>query len=212
MITVKLGHEQRSTLIRHKATTVKITGPGGYQLSFGPVSVEHWTYAGFDSETGISSISELTLAALARSPELSRATRALLEAANTAMTGSEMPVALFRWMYQDIEDEGMRTLVPVAFHLPLPPQLATASDAPHPTLEAARDVHAQGWNLRCNRCGGWGASWIRNERPGWGAAALCAPHARELHEEHQRHQAALAPLRAVSFAQLDHAFEQHVGA
>lgn len=59
----------------------------------------------------------------------------------------------------------------------------------------------RGCNLRCNRCGTYGAIWIPGERPGWGNLALCPPHERELDEEHQRHRAALDRIRAVNFEQ-----------
>lgn len=62
----------------------------------------------------------------------------------------------------------------------------------------------QGHNLRCNRCGTYGATWYQRshtvaERPGWGHMALCPPHKQELIDEHDRHEAALAWLRTVNF-------------
>lgn len=66
----------------------------------------------------------------------------------------------------------------------------------------ARTNGALGWNLRCNRCGSYGATWTKtDERPGWGALALCPPHKQELADEHQRHAAALRRLRLVNFEQ-----------
>ena len=56
-------------------------------------------------------------------------------------------------------------------------------------------------NLRCNRCGEYGASWYNNERPGWGSLALCNKHARELDDEYKRHYEALKPMRVVNFEQ-----------
>lgn len=60
-----------------------------------------------------------------------------------------------------------------------------------------------GWNLRCNRCGTYGARWLAEERPGWGSLAVCPQHKDELTEEHRRHDAALAVLRKVNFEQTD---------
>jgi hypothetical protein len=69
------------------------------------------------------------------------------------------------------------------------------------TREEARERCYQGWNLRCNRCGTYGASWLAGERPGWGALALCPLHEAELVKEHQRHRLALRSLRAVNYEQ-----------
>lgn len=70
------------------------------------------------------------------------------------------------------------------------------------TAEEAMDAGAQGYNLRCNRCGTFGATWTDlTERPGWGSLALCPLHKQELADEHARHQAALAVLRQVNFEQ-----------
>jgi hypothetical protein len=71
-------------------------------------------------------------------------------------------------------------------------------------FETEKDAAAAGVlgsNLRCNRCGSFGAAWVPNERPGWGALALCPPHQEELAAEHRRHREALAVLRAVNFEQ-----------
>jgi hypothetical protein len=67
------------------------------------------------------------------------------------------------------------------------------------TPEEAARAHRFGWNLRCNRCGLYGAMWHAGERPGWGDLALCDPHAEELEVEHRRHRDALQVLRAVNF-------------
>jgi hypothetical protein len=70
------------------------------------------------------------------------------------------------------------------------------------TSDLAWDVgRRHGHNLRCNRCGTFGAIWISEQRPGWGSLALCPPHEQELAAEHKRHQAALARLRKVNFEQ-----------
>jgi hypothetical protein len=58
-----------------------------------------------------------------------------------------------------------------------------------------------GWNLRCNNCGGYGATWIPKMRPGWGALALCYPHKSELEAMQRRHAAELAALTTVQFEQ-----------
>jgi hypothetical protein len=77
----------------------------------------------------------------------------------------------------------------------------TAGGPPHPLPELAAAAGLSGWNLRCNRCGRWGADWVDGQRPGWGALALCDPHAVELADELRRHERALAELRRVVFEQ-----------
>jgi hypothetical protein len=69
------------------------------------------------------------------------------------------------------------------------------------TLDEARAACLPGWNLRCNRCGSFGATWLEGERPGWGALALCPPHGADLKAEHVRHASALLLLREVSYEQ-----------
>lgn len=81
------------------------------------------------------------------------------------------------------------------------PTDTTAVAVPHYTLEQANELCLPGWNLRCNRCGSYGADWMPNERPGWGCLALCPPHKRELVDEHVRHKLALEVLRRVDFEQ-----------
>jgi hypothetical protein len=80
-----------------------------------------------------------------------------------------------------------------------------ASHGFHATADIARQAGVEGWNLRCNRCGTYGATWtdssVRDERPGWGALALCPPHKRELADEHRSHAYRLAKLRQVNFHQ-----------
>lgn len=56
-------------------------------------------------------------------------------------------------------------------------------------------------NIRCNRCGRYGANWYYDERPGWGCLALCPEHAHELDDEYKRHCEALKIKRAVNFEQ-----------
>jgi hypothetical protein len=69
------------------------------------------------------------------------------------------------------------------------------------TLQEARRAVRAGWNLRCNRCGSYGASWCPGARPGWGALALCPLDLLELEAEHRRHQEALHRLQAVNYEQ-----------
>lgn len=72
---------------------------------------------------------------------------------------------------------------------------------PFPTAAEAKDALVPGWNLRCNRCGWWGALWFPGQRAGWGALALCDPHSDELFAELRRHGAVMAELRKVNFEQ-----------
>lgn len=72
---------------------------------------------------------------------------------------------------------------------------------PKATPEEAAAAHIIGWNLRCNRCGRYGATWIPNMRPGWGSLALCYPHKRELESVQRRHAGELAEVTAVNFEQ-----------
>ena len=69
------------------------------------------------------------------------------------------------------------------------------------TLDEARSVPVPGWNLRCNRCGSYGAEWLVGERPGYGSLALCPVHARELRDLKARHASELAEARRVLFEQ-----------
>lgn len=79
--------------------------------------------------------------------------------------------------------------------------LRTIDDSPRDTAEEAAAVHLIGWNLRCNRCGLYGATWLPGMRPRWGALALCGPHRRELEAEQTRHSKAMAELTAVRYEQ-----------
>jgi len=58
-----------------------------------------------------------------------------------------------------------------------------------------------GWDLRCNRCGSYGAEWLPRERPGWGSLAACPTHAAEIREEHERHDSTMRELRKINFHQ-----------
>lgn len=69
------------------------------------------------------------------------------------------------------------------------------------SMDEALDFGLTGWNLRCNRCGSYGAEWMQDQRPGWGALAACPPHRDEVRAELQRHREALARLREVNFHQ-----------
>ena len=65
----------------------------------------------------------------------------------------------------------------------------------------AREKYVLGWNIRCNLCGTYGAEWIRGERPGWGALALCPAHKAELLRERYRHGKEMKRLRTINFEQ-----------
>jgi len=67
------------------------------------------------------------------------------------------------------------------------------------TREFARTNGLVGWNLRCNYCGNYGATWHDNQRPGWGSLALCGEHSARLKEELTRHNKVLAELRTINF-------------
>lgn len=69
------------------------------------------------------------------------------------------------------------------------------------TRDEARERRLPGWNLRCNRCGNYGAKWLPGMRPGWGALALCPSDEAELWAEEERHQRAMRELTAVRFEQ-----------
>ena len=69
------------------------------------------------------------------------------------------------------------------------------------TRNEAKAKCLPGWNLRCNYCGEYPAEWIRGERPGWGALALCLNHKKELMAEHEIHNAELRRLRTINFEQ-----------
>lgn len=66
--------------------------------------------------------------------------------------------------------------------------------------EAREDVR-QGWNLRCNVCGVFGASWLPELRPGWGCLAACPEHQAAIDAEQKRHAEAMKKLTTVSFEQ-----------
>jgi hypothetical protein len=86
----------------------------------------------------------------------------------------------------------------------MPHHILTGPIAESPPRETRREAALagiRGWNLRCNRCGLWGALWYADQRPGWGALALCGPHAAELRQELQRHLLVLRVLREVRFEQ-----------
>ena len=72
---------------------------------------------------------------------------------------------------------------------------------PLPTPEEAAEAHRIGWNLRCNRCGGYGATWIVGARPNWGSLALCYPHKAEYEATVQRHADEMAVFTTVQFEQ-----------
>ncbi len=69
------------------------------------------------------------------------------------------------------------------------------------TADEAKADQVQGWNLRCNLCGSYGADWHSNERPGWGDLALCPTHGKDLTDENRRHDTAIAELRRINYEQ-----------
>ena len=71
------------------------------------------------------------------------------------------------------------------------------------TKKEARERCLLGWNLRCNLCGSYGALWINEARPGWGALALCPEHKQEWHDEQIRHSKEVSRLRTINFEQED---------
>lgn len=77
----------------------------------------------------------------------------------------------------------------------------TATPAHYSTADQARDAGVCGWNLRCNLCGTYGATWIPNQRPGWGDLALCPTHENDLTAELRRHKDAMTELRHINYEQ-----------
>lgn len=71
---------------------------------------------------------------------------------------------------------------------------------PLPTADEARWAGRRGWDLRCRRCGDFGATWQPGVQAGTDIA-LCDPHAGELAAERARHDAAMAKLTERRFAQ-----------
>lgn len=72
---------------------------------------------------------------------------------------------------------------------------------PQPSPQEAAEAHLTGWNLRCNVCGLYGATWVPKMRPGWGALALCEPHAQQLRNLQRRHKDELDELTTVKYEQ-----------
>lgn len=70
------------------------------------------------------------------------------------------------------------------------------------TIDEARHHALPGWNIRCNHCGDYGASWIHDLRTGRGALALCPLHKGLLLNEQERHQKAMDDLTQVNFEQV----------
>lgn len=78
--------------------------------------------------------------------------------------------------------------------------------APHfpeyETAEQALDAGVRGWNLRCNICGNWGASWRGDHiRSAWGALALCKKHDYEFEVEVRRHREVMAVFELIAYEQ-----------
>ena len=72
---------------------------------------------------------------------------------------------------------------------------------PLPTADEAAAAGRRGHNIRCNRCGGYGAQWISGARKGWGALALCHPHASAYQDMTRRHAEELARFTIINFEQ-----------
>lgn len=72
---------------------------------------------------------------------------------------------------------------------------------PLPTPGEAAEAGRMGWNLRCNRCGGYGATWLVGARPNWGSLALCHPHAKEYGAMVLRHAGEMELFTNVKFEQ-----------
>lgn len=81
------------------------------------------------------------------------------------------------------------------------------SDTHNPILSMneACELGLPGWNIRCNYCGTFGASWLPNERPGWGSLALCPEHRYEFFVRKQ----ALHEMRRINFEQPDLPWGRH---
>lgn len=69
------------------------------------------------------------------------------------------------------------------------------------TKGEAKKRSIQGWNIRCNLCGNYGASWIYGARPGWGALALCPEHEKEYKEMIERHKKEIRKFTNANFEQ-----------
>ena len=72
---------------------------------------------------------------------------------------------------------------------------------PLPTPEEAAAAGRMGHNLRCNKCGGYGAVWIPKARPGWGSLALYFPEAEEYDAMVRRHEDEMRQFTDVKFEQ-----------
>lgn len=70
------------------------------------------------------------------------------------------------------------------------------------TMAEAHKQRLPGWNIRCNHCGDYGASWVTDMRPGWGALALCPLHEGLLRGEQARHRRNMKDLTQVNFEQV----------
>jgi hypothetical protein len=68
-------------------------------------------------------------------------------------------------------------------------------------MRVAADAGISGWNIRCNLCGAFGASWIINARPGWGSLALCPSHKEAYEAEMSRHRGVISTLSQINFEQ-----------
>lgn len=195
---IELDHVHRCALIHGPAQHLEVRAPHGQAWLIGQCKGP-WTYAAWGSEIGIVHTAAPAVGMLELGQTGGARERAVLEKAAAAIQRADMPAARIRWEYRDAD--GVRALIPVGVYLPLQGDDADAPDAPRPSPEEAQGAGLIGWNLRCNRCGGYGASWRTGARAGWGPLALCGPHQRELSAEDARHHAALKTLRATCFEQ-----------
>lgn len=77
----------------------------------------------------------------------------------------------------------------------------TMHGPPLPTPEEAAAAGRMGHNLRCNKCGGYGAVWIPGARPDWGSLALCYPEAEDYYAMVSRHADEMRQYIDVKFEQ-----------
>lgn len=78
------------------------------------------------------------------------------------------------------------------------------------TQKLAMDAKAMGWNIRCNVCGCYGAAWLPNARPGWGALALCPEHKADLMSLAVRHWTETRPYFRIAYEQDPNAWPSQV--
>lgn len=72
--------------------------------------------------------------------------------------------------------------------------------------EEAKKLRLDGWNIRCNYCGNYGAKWMHTimgapARREWGALALCPEHYKKIQEAVKALQDTLSTYRKINFEQ-----------